>query len=121
MIEMMFAILIISIVLLGLISVMGSVLRNQSEGRTYDQVTIAANSVFGLAGQALSDDFEKPLIPDTFVAGRQPMTSLEGVSFEVTEQRERDDLKRVDVVIYWKDKTGNEHQKTLSTKFLKGL
>lgn len=122
MIEMMFAILILSIVILGLMGVLGSVLRNQSEGRIYEKVSIAANTVFGQAGQALSDDFEKKLVPDVFPPGRQPVTGLEEeVSFEISETRERDDLKRVDITLYWKDKDGREHQKSLSTKFVKGV
>ena len=73
MIEMMFAIMICSIVLLGLLGVLGSVLRNQAEGRTYETISIAANSVFGQAGQALSEDFQRPLVPDVFPEGRQPV------------------------------------------------
>jgi type II secretory pathway component PulJ len=119
MMEMMFALLILSIVILGLVSVLGAVLRNQSEGRAYDQVSIATNAIFADAGLALSEDFEKSLIPDTFRPGRQPMESLKEVSFEVSETRERDDLKRVDIVVYWKDKNGIEHRKAMSTKFLK--
>jgi hypothetical protein len=122
MIEMMFAILILSIVILGLLGVLGSVLRNQSEGRTYEKVSIAANTVFGQAGQALADDFEKVLVPDVFPAGRQPVTGLEEeVTFEISETRERDDLKRIDITLYWKDKDGQEHSKALSTKFVKGV
>lgn len=116
----MFAILIFSIVIFGLMGVLSSVLRNQTEGRVYEKVSIAANSIFGQAGQALSDNFEKPLVPDTFAAGRQPVSNLEGVTFEVTEALERDDLKRVDIVIYWKDNIGAERSKAMSTKFLKG-
>ena len=120
MIEMMFAILILSIVLLGLMSVLGSVLRNQSDGRIYETVSVAANAIFGQAGQAVHDNFDKPLIPGTFPAGRQPMTNLEGIEFEVSETLEREDLKRVDLVIYWKDKAGAERRTNMSTKFLKG-
>ena len=120
MLEMMFAILILSVVLLGLMSVLGSVLRNQSEGRIYETVSVAANTLFGQAGQALHDKFDKPLVPDTFAAGRQPMPNLEGIEFEISENLEREDLKRVDIVLYWKDKAGAEHQKPMSTKFLKG-
>ena len=35
MVEMLFAILLLSIVLLGLVSVLGSILRNQAEGKSY--------------------------------------------------------------------------------------
>jgi hypothetical protein len=104
MMEIMFAMLILVVVILGLLGMLGSVLRSQSEGRIYEKVSIAANTVFGQAGQAISEDFEKSLVPD-----------------EISEQREKDDLKRVDITLYWKDKDGQEHQKTLSTKFLKGV
>jgi hypothetical protein len=122
MMEIMFAMLILVVVILGLLGMLGSVLRSQSEGRIYEKVSIAANTVFGQAGQAISEDFEKSLVPDVFASGRQPVTGLEEeISFEISEQREKDDLKRVDITLYWKDKDGQEHQKTLSTKFLKGV
>lgn len=120
MVEMMFAIMICTVVLLGLLGVLGSVLRNQAEGRTYEKISIAANSVFGKAGQALSEDFDRPLVPDIFAEGRQDLANLEGVSFEVSEELEAEDLKRVDIVIHWKDETGKEHSKSMTTKFLKG-
>lgn len=119
MIEMMFAIFILSLVLLGLLGVLSSVLRNQAEGRSYELVSIAANSVFGQAGEALNEHFDHDLVPDVFAAGRQPVGGLEGVEFELTETRERDDLKRVDITIYWKDKNGTQHQKFMTTKFVK--
>lgn len=119
MIEMMFAIMICSVVLLGLLGVLGSVLRNQAEGRTYEKVSVAANSIFGKAGQALSEDFERPLVPDVFPKGRQPVDGVQDVSFEMSESQDRDDLRSVQIVLYWKDRDGHEHQKTMSTKFLK--
>lgn len=120
MIEMMFAIFILTLVLFGLLGVLTSVLRNQAEGRSYEKVSIAANAIFGQAGDALTEHFDHDLVPDVFAAGRQPLASLEGVEFELSETRERDDLKRVDITIYWKDKNGAEHQKFMTTKFLKG-
>lgn len=120
MVEMMFAIMICTVVLLGLLGVLGSVLRNQAEGRTYEKISVAANSIFGKAGQALSEDFDRPLVPDIFAEGRQDLVNLEGVSFEVSEELEAEDLKRVDIVIHWKDETGKEHSKSMTTKFLKG-
>ena len=119
MMEMMFAIMICSVVLLGLLGVLGSVLRNQAEGRTYEQVSVAANSIFGKAGQALSEDFERPLVPDVFPKGRQPVDGVQDVSFEMSESQDRDDLRSVQIILYWKDRDGREHQKTMSTKFLK--
>ena len=120
MIEMMFAIMICTIVLMGLLSVLGSVLRNQAEGRTYEKISMAANSVFGQAGQALKEDFQRPLVPDVFPEGRQPLANLEGVEFELSETAERDDLRRVDIIIYWTDEKGVEHKKPMTTKFLEG-
>ena len=119
MIEMMFAIMLCSVVLMGLLGVLSSILRYQSEGRIYDKVSVAANDVFGQAGEALSKDFERPLVPDVFPPGRQPLASLEGVSFEVVETTERKDLKRVDLTLYWSDGRNIEHHKSMTTKFLK--
>jgi type II secretory pathway pseudopilin PulG len=119
MVEMMFAIMILSIVLLGLVSVLGSVLRNQFEGRNAEKVAIAANTLFAQAGHALTDHWDRPLVPDLFPAYRQDMANLEGISYELSETKERDDLKRVDIKIYWKDKNGNEHQKAMTTKILR--
>lgn len=119
MVEMMFAIMILSVVLLALVSVLGSILDNQYQSRTYDKVSIAANTVFGQARQALAEHFERPLVPDVFPAGRQKVANLEGVSFEVTETRVRPDLKQVDLLIHWTDKQGHEHHKPMTTKFLR--
>jgi type II secretory pathway pseudopilin PulG len=119
MIEMMFAIMICTIVLLGLLGVLGSVLRNQAEGRVYEKVSIAANSIFGQAGQALSEDFDRPLVPAVFADGRQPVTNLDDVEFEISQTLERDDLMRVDIVIHWADEKDVAHSKPMMTKFLK--
>lgn len=119
MVEMMFAIMICSFVLLGLLGVLSSVLRNQAESRNYEKISIAANSIFGQVGQALDEDFERPLTPHLFAPGRQELTNLEGIGFEVTQVRERQDLMRVDIVIYWDDEKGVPHKKTMSTKFLR--
>lgn len=119
MIEMMFAIMICSVVLLALLSVLSSMLRYQKDGRAYEKVSVAANSILGQAGEALADDFERPLVPDVFPAGRQALASVEGVTFEVGEVAERVDLRRVDVTLYWLDGRGVEHSKTMTTKFLK--
>ncbi len=120
MVEMMFAVMILSVVLLGMLGIIGTVLRNLEDGRTYEKVSIAANSLFGQAGLALSENFEKSLFPDTFIHGVQEFPGLEGVSYEVKEERERDDLKRVEVTLFWKSKDGLEHKKTFMTKFVKG-
>lgn len=119
MVEMMFAIMICSIVLLALLGVLGSVLRNQAEGRAYEKVSIAANSIFGQAGQALAEDFERPLVPELFSEGRQSVTNLDGVEFEISQTLEKEDLMRVDIVVYWNDDKGSSHNKPFSTKFLK--
>lgn len=118
MVEMMFAILIFSIVLLGLLGVLSSLLRHQAEGRAYEQVSVAANSLFGLAGEALAEDFDRPLVPDVFPAGRQSVPNLEGITFELVETAERADLKRVDLSLYWRDRQNVEHHKSMSTRFL---
>lgn len=120
MVEMMFAMMICTIVLLGLVSVLGSVLRNQAEGRNYEKVSIAANTVFGRAGEALAEDFERPLVPDVFPEGRQPLPNLEGLEFEISEETEREDLRRVDIILYWTDDKDKEHSKPMTTKFLRG-
>ena len=115
--EMMFAIMILSIVLLALVSVLGSLLENQVRGRAYDKVNIAANMIFGQARQALAEHFDRPLVPGVFPAGRQRLIDLD-ISYEVNQTAERPDLTRVDLTLYWADKT-MEHHKTMSTKFLK--
>lgn len=120
MVEMMFAIMICSIVLLGLLGVLTSVLRNQAEGRTYERISVAASTIFGRAGEALAENWSRPLVPDVFEAGRQPVPNLEELAFEVEETAEKDDLKRVDVTLYWTDEGGGARQKTMTTKFLKG-
>ncbi len=119
MIELLFALLILTIVILGMVGVLASLLRYQSDGRNYEKVGIAGGIVFGQAGLALSENFERPLVPDLFEAGRQPLSEIEGLSFEVVETRERDDLKRVDLTIFWADESGAQREKTMSTKFLK--
>lgn len=119
MVEMMFAIMICSVVLLALLAVLSTLVRQQTEGRAYEKLSVAANALFGQAGEALTRDFDKPLIPDVFPAGRQPMANVEGVSFEVAETKERADLKRVDVSLYWTDARNANHQLTMSTKFVK--
>jgi hypothetical protein len=119
MVELMFAIMIFSVVLLGLLGVLSSLVRYQSEGRAYEKVSVAANAIFGQAGEALARDFDKPLVPDLFPAGRQPMANLEGVTFEVMETAERPDLKRVDLTLYWTDERNIEHHKSMTTRFLK--
>jgi len=119
MMEMMFAIMILSIVLLALVSVLGSVLRHQFEGRNAEKVSIAANTLFGQANHALAEHWERPLVPDVFPGYRQDMANLEGISYELSETKERNDLKRVDIKIYWKDKNGAEHQKAMFTKVLR--
>ena len=121
MVEMMFAIMICSIVLLGLLAVLGSVLRNQEEGHNYEKVSIAANLIFSRAGQALENDFDQVLVPDIFAEGRQPLENLPDVSFEISETLvpAKEDLKQVEIVIYWNDKKGVEHRKSMSTKFLR--
>jgi type II secretory pathway pseudopilin PulG len=119
MVEMMFAILILSVVLLGLVSVLGSILDNQYNSRAYDKVSIAANTVFGQARQALAEHFDRPLVPDVFPAGRQTLPNLDGVSYEITQTPKRPDLMQVDLVIHWTDKRGQEHHKSMSTKFLR--
>lgn len=116
--EMMFAIMILSIVLLALVSVLGSLLDQQVRGRSYDKVAIAANQIFGQARQALAEHFDRPLVPDVFPSGRQELANLEGVSYEVTETMERPDLARVDLVIRWNEKSV-EHHRNMSTKFLR--
>lgn len=118
MVEMMFAIMILSIVLLALVSVLGTILDNQMSGRTYDKVSIAANMVFGQARLALAERFDRPLVPDVFPSGRQKLANLEGVSYELSETKERKDLARVDLTIHWTDKNVDRH-KTMSTKFLR--
>lgn len=120
MVEMMFATMILAIVLLGLLGVIATVLRNLDDGRTYEKVGIAASSVFGQAGLAVSEDFEKSLFPDTFTPGVQEFPGLDGISFEIREELEREDLKRVEVTLYWTSKDKGEHRKTFMTKFLKG-
>jgi type II secretory pathway pseudopilin PulG len=110
MVEMMFAILILSVVLLGLVSVLGSILDNQYNSRAYDKVSIAANTVFGQARQALAEHFDRPLVPDVFPAGRQTLPN---------QTPKRPDLMQVDLVIHWTDKRGQEHHKSMSTKFLR--
>lgn len=117
--EMMFAIMILSIVLLALVSVLGSVLRHQYEGRNAEKISIAANQVFGKAGHALAEHWERALVPDVFPAGKQALASVEGISYEVSETKERNDLKRVNITLYWKDKDGTEHQKDMFTKILR--
>lgn len=118
MVEMMFAIMILSIVLLALVSVLGSLLEQQTRGRSYDKVAIATNQVFGQARQALAEHFDRPLVPDVFPSGRQKLPDLDGVSYEITQTMERTDLARVDLVIYWTEKNG-EHRRAMSTKFLR--
>ncbi len=120
MVEMMFAILILSLVLLGMLGVISTVLRNLEDGRSYEKVSIAANSIFGQAGLALSENFEKSLFPETFTEGVQPFPDLDGIQYQVTEARERDDLKRLEVTIFWKNKDGTDRKKTFMTKFVKG-
>jgi prepilin-type N-terminal cleavage/methylation domain-containing protein len=119
MIELMFSILICSIVLMGLLGVLGSLIRDQAEGRTYERVSLAASTVFGEAGEAIARDFYAPLVPDIFAEGRQPVGDIEGVEFEISETQVRDDLKKVDIVLYWTDEKNAEHQKQMSTYFLK--
>lgn len=116
--EMMFAIMILSIVLLALVSVLGSLLDQQMRGRSYDKAAIATNQIFGQARQALAEHFDRPLVPDVFPSGRQTMPELEGFSYEITETMERPDLARVDLVLHWKEKTV-EHHRAMSTKFLR--
>ena len=118
MVEMMFAIMILSIVLLALVSVLGTILDNQMSGRTYDKVSIAANMIFGQARLALAEHFDRPLVPDVFPSGRQKLANLDGVSYELSETMERNDLARVDLTIHWTDKNVDRH-KTMSTKFLR--
>ncbi len=120
MVEMMFAIMILSVVLLGMVGSISTVLRNLEDGRSNERVSIAANSIFGQAGLALSENFEKSLIPGTFSEDVQPFPELNGIEYQVTEARERDDLKRVEVTILWKNKDGTARKKTFMTKFLKG-
>lgn len=115
--EMMFAIMILSVVLLGLVSVLGSLLENQMRGRSYDKVNIAANMLFGQARQALAEHFDRPLVPNVFPAGRQRLIDLD-ISYEVSQTNERHDLIRVDLTLYWADKTV-QRQKSMSTKFLR--
>ncbi len=115
--EMMFAIMILSVVLLGLVSVLGSILDNQRRGRSYDKVCVAANMIFGRARQALAEHFDRPLVPNVFPGGRQQLVDLE-VSYEVTQTSERSDLTRVDLTLHWADKNVERH-KTMSTKFLR--
>lgn len=119
MVEMMFAILILSVVLLGLLAVLSSILRYQSEGRTYEKVSVAANDVFGQAGEALAENFDRPLVPDVFARGRHALPNLDGVTFEIADTAERADLRRVDLTLYWNDERNVEHRKTMTTKFLK--
>lgn len=118
MMEMMFAIMILSIVLLALVSVLGSLLDQQMRGRSYDKVAIAANQVFGQARQALAEHFDRPLVPDVFSGGRQKLADLEGISYEVSQTMERPDLARVDLTIHWTEKT-TDHHRSMSTKFLR--
>jgi len=120
MVEMMFAIMILSIVLLALVSVLGTILDNQMSGRTYDKVSIATNMLFGQARLALAEKFDRPLVPDVFPSGRQKLANLEGISYEISETMEpgRSDLARVVLTIYWTDKSAERH-KTMSTKFLR--
>lgn len=120
MVEMMFAILILSVVLLGLLGIITTVLRNLEDGRSYEKVDIAANSLLGQAGLAASENFEISLFPDTFSEGVQAFPGLEGISYEIKEELEREDLKRVEVTLFWKNKDGAERQKTFMTKFVKG-
>lgn len=116
--EMMFAIMVLSIVLLALVSVLGSMLDQQMRGRSYDKVAIAANQIFGQARQALAEHFDRPLVPNVFPSGRQELANLEGVSYEVTQTMERNDLARVDLTIHWTEK-GIGHHRSMSTKFLR--
>lgn len=120
MVEMMFALLILSVVLLGLLGIITTVLRNLEDGRTYEKVNIAANSLFGQAGLAAAENFEKSLFPDTFAEGVQEFPGLEGILYEVHEELEREDLKRVEVTLFWENKDGTERKKTFMTKFVKG-
>lgn len=120
MVEMMFALLILSVVLLGLLGVITTVLRNLEDGRAYEKVDIAANSLFGQAGLAAAENFEKSLFPDTFAEGVHQFPGLEGILYEVKEELEREDLKRVEVTLFWKNKDGAERKKTFMTKFVKG-
>lgn len=120
MVEMMFAVMILSVVILGLLGIISTVLKNLEEGRNFEKVSIAANSLFGQAGLALSENFEVSLFPDTFTEGVQDFPGIEGVRYEVKEARERDDLKRVEVTLFWKSKDSVEHKKTFMTKFVKG-
>lgn len=119
MVELLFAVMLCSLVLLGLIGVLASILRTQIDGRAYERVGVAASAIFGRAEQALSEDFERALIPDLFDDGVQPLENFEEIEFEVSETLERDDLKRVDLTIYWRDEKGDVRQKKLTTKFLR--
>ena len=120
MVEMMFAVMILSVVILGLLGIISTVLKNLEEGRNFEKISIAANSLFGQAGLALSESFEVSLFPDTFTEGVQDFPGIEGVRYEVKEERERDDLKRVEVTLFWRSKDSVEHKKTFMTKFVKG-
>lgn len=115
----MFAIMILSIVLLALVSVFGSVLRNQFEGRSAEKVSIAANALFGKAGHALAEHWDRPLVPEIFPGYRTDLPNVEGISYELKESELAKDLKRVDIKLYWKDKSGNEHAKEMFTKILR--
>lgn len=120
MMELLFAMLILTVVIMGMVGVLASLIQRQAEGLNYEKVSIAGDLIFGQAGQALSENFDRPLIPDLFEEGQQPIAELEGFSVEVTETQERDDLKRVDIAIFWTDENGVSRRKSMSTKFLKG-
>lgn len=119
MVELMFALLIISIVILGAMSLLGTILRNQKDGRIYEKVSVVANEVFGRIGEALSEDFETEIKPSFFGDDPQP---LEGITYEVLPSAgdNREDLKTVKVKFSWKDEAGRPREKVISTKFLRG-
>lgn len=41
------------------------------------------------------------------------------VEYQIVESSLSDDLKQVDLVLYWTDEKGSAHEKLLTTKFLK--
>jgi hypothetical protein len=99
--ELILALLLTLIAVLGLVGVVSYSLRAQAKSSTSHIASVIASNLMEDAQGTCWDNFSAPL-----TAARQVVPSHPGYEFAIAENLENADLKRVEISIYWNDREG---------------
>ncbi|MBI3926473.1 MAG: prepilin-type N-terminal cleavage/methylation domain-containing protein [Armatimonadetes bacterium] len=101
--EILVALAVVALGLLGLISVMIYSTRARIQGTERQTASVIALSLMSDAENALAADFGAPV-----GVARAPVAGSPGYEAEVQAADERPGLKRVEVTVYWTDERGRQ-------------